>query len=81
MKVKQQIMIGNMRINSISNASILQIGSSGMIMTNVRDVTEYYPAAPAPQEGGPAENGAPSLPVPVSPEILPLPQSPEQTEG
>ncbi|GIM46983.1 hypothetical protein DNHGIG_25320 [Collibacillus ludicampi] len=81
MKVKQQIMIGNLRVNSISNASILQIGSSGMIYTKVRDVREYYPAAPVPAGEGSAENGTPSSPAPVSPELLPTPEPPEQGDG
>jgi hypothetical protein len=81
MKVKQQIMIGNLRVNSISNASILQIGSSGMIYTKVRDVTEYYPATPVPAGEGPAENGAQSLPAPVSPELFPTPEPPGKKDG
>lgn len=77
MKVKQQIMIGNLRINAMTNASILQIGSCGMINTKVRGVTEYH-AAPLPS--GVQPNGTQLLPTPVLPSLI-QPLQPPKTPG
>ncbi|WP_018131636.1 spore germination protein GerPB [Effusibacillus pohliae] len=60
MKIVQTIHIGTFTINSIGGASIIQIGSSGMIRSYSEsyETTEAVPAAPAmPAPQPPLEPG------------------------
>ena len=66
MRVTQTINIQVLRINGISNSSILQIGTAGIIkpLSNLYNTGDYI--APAPQFAQPAEEAG-SL-VPFAPE-------------
>lgn len=41
MRVTQTISIGSLRINAMSNSSILQVGTSGAIKSHTEDIKEY----------------------------------------
>lgn len=47
--VKQDIAIRQLKVGDISNSSVLQIGSSGMIHT----VSNFYNTEPAPEPDSP----------------------------
>lgn len=47
MRVNQKISIGSIRINSMSNSSIVQIGASGAIKARSEDITEQVDQATA----------------------------------
>jgi spore germination protein PB len=50
--VNQTIMIGQLKVNSVSNSSVLQIGSAGMIrsLSNLYNTGGF--TGPAPELGG-----------------------------
>ena len=50
MRVTQTISIGSLRINSMSNTSILQIGTSGSMKSRSESINEYIPQAEANQK-------------------------------
>ena len=50
MRVTQTISIGSLRINSMSNTSILQIGTSGSMKSRSENINEYIPQAQADQK-------------------------------
>jgi spore germination protein PB len=50
MRVTQTISIGTLRINSMSNSSIVQIGTSGAVKTRSEEITEVIPQQEANQK-------------------------------
>lgn len=50
MRVTQKISIGTLRINSMSNSSIVQVGTSGSIKSHAEDIKEYIPQQQAHQK-------------------------------
>ncbi|MGZ4112931.1 MAG: spore germination protein GerPB [Tumebacillaceae bacterium] len=50
MRVTQTISIGTLRINSMSNSSIVQIGTSGAVKTRSEEITEVIPQTEANQK-------------------------------
>lgn len=50
MRVTQTISIGQLRINSMSNSSILQVGTSGAIKARSEELTEVIPQQQADQK-------------------------------
>lgn len=50
MRVTQKISIGTLRINSMSNSSIVQVGTSGSIKSHAEDIKEYIPQQQAEQK-------------------------------
>jgi len=50
MRVQQRISIGTLRINSMSNSSIIQIGASGSMKARAKEINEYVPASEANQK-------------------------------
>lgn len=79
--INQTIQINNLKVNSVSNSSVLQIGSAGMIRSlsnlyNTGGFTEPAPTITEPLEPGllpliplapPAPSGSPVIPVPHGP--------------
>ncbi|HEU4964360.1 MAG TPA: spore germination protein GerPB [Bacilli bacterium] len=49
MRVTQTISIGSLKVNSMSNSSILQIGASGAIKARSEDIKEIIPQSQADQ--------------------------------
>ncbi|PWK05041.1 spore germination protein GerPB [Tumebacillus permanentifrigoris] len=47
MRVTQTISIGSLRINSMSNSAIFQVGTSGAIKARSEDIKEYVTPAQA----------------------------------
>ena len=80
MRVTQTISIGSLRINSMSNTSILQIGTSGSMKSRSENINEYIPQAQADQklEGKIDKELKKELPkegLPVEPPRPPGPQN------
>lgn len=68
MKIIQNIQIGTLTINSIGGASIIQIGSSGMIQSHCESYAVAEPAAitapAAPPEAPPPPPNAVKVQIP-----------------
>lgn len=72
--INQKIQINNLRIDSVSNSSVLQIGSAGMI----RSLSSLYNTGgytePAPEATGPLDPVTPLVPLtppaPATPTLL-----------
>lgn len=71
LNVYQNIVIHNLRVNSISNSSVLQIGSAGMIksLSNLYNTGGFIEPAPPLVPGVPVPTGI--GPSPIS--LVPLP--------
>jgi len=79
MRVTQSIKIGNLRINSMSSSSILQIGTSGAIRARSQEAKEQVTPAQAEQKlEGMITNSLQPL---MEPQGLPVEPTTNVTQG